>query len=76
MVFHLENIFFHHWIWADENVRGIDLMDLEVLQKVSITFLDATVSNPSVLLNLSSRAILVKASLSLIGAWVVDLDHS
>ena len=76
MIFQKKSIFFHYWIWTNENIWSVDLVDRKVLQKVSITFLNTTVGNPCLFLNLLSWTELIKSCLSLICAWMMNFYHS
>mgnify|MGYP006978340165 CR=1 FL=1 len=76
MIFQKESVFFHNWIWTNENIWGVDLVDREVLQKVSIAFLNTAVGNPCLFLDLFSWTELIKSCLSLICAWMVNFDYS
>ena len=72
MFFEKESVFLHHWIWANEHIRIVDLGDGEVLQEVSIALLNASVRDPGLLLNLLSGAEFIETSLSLVCAWMMN----
>jgi len=54
LLFQKKNILFHDRVRTDEHVGVVQLMDREVLQEITITFLDAAIGNPSFFLNLLS----------------------
>jgi hypothetical protein len=51
-------------------------MNGKVFQEVSITLLNASISNPRFSLDLFSWPKFIKASLPLISAWVMNFNHS
>jgi hypothetical protein len=75
LLFQRYRIFLHNWIGANVNIRVIKLVDGEVFQKIAIALLDAAICDPSLLLGQLSGSKLIYPGLSLVCAWMMNLNY-
>ena len=67
------NFLFVNWVWSNQNIHFINLVEKEVVDEVSISFVNPAIDNPD-LIGVQPEVRLSRAKLTFIFLWILNVQ--
>jgi len=67
------NFLFVNWVWSNQNIHFINLVEKEVVNEISISFMNPAIDNPD-LISVQPKVWLFRTKISFIVFWILNVQ--